>query len=262
MTAGHQVGTIAPVTITPRPRQVLPATPEQQADAAATVGRIRAQAAEADAAARPLREAMFAAVAAAGIELRDLAAALGCPCGCHPRIDTGRHEGGRSCPCQQTPAERAAAREQLLAMFADLHAGEDTELDAYHAAIAARAAELGVDARITVLGAPFVLTGTVDGRGFYLRERHGSYRVVISADADPAADPWAADPSVLTLEIADGADDTFHVDGRFDAGRALTVAVAAVRSYLRQHGCTHPRAAAGDRYCAGCGTGLIAPELP
>ncbi|SDX57128.1 hypothetical protein SAMN05660209_00732 [Geodermatophilus africanus] len=129
-------------------------------------------------------------------------------------------------------------------------------------ALAARAAELGVRARIAVDGAPFVLAGTVDGRGFYLRERHGLWRVTIAPDEDPGVDPWTAGPSVPTLDIADGDADRLLVKGGFDVTRALDVAGGAVRSFLRQQACAHGRALSGDRFCPVCGAALVAPEMP
>jgi hypothetical protein len=81
-----------------------------------------------------------------------------------------------------------------------------------------------------------VLAGTVDGRGFYLRERHGSWRVTVAPDEDPGSDPWTADPSVPTFDIADGDADRLFVEGDFSVVRALDVAVAPVRSSCRSGG--------------------------
>ncbi|MGH3444566.1 MAG: hypothetical protein ACRDPB_04250, partial [Nocardioidaceae bacterium] len=54
------------------------------------------------------------------------------------------------------------------------------------------------------MAAPFVITGRVDGRGFYLRERHGSYTVTVASDDDPGADPWGRPADQMTLDIAEG----------------------------------------------------------
>ncbi len=107
-----------------------------------------------------------------------------------------------------------------------------------------------------------MLAGTVDGRGFYLRERHGLWRVTIAPDEDPGIDPWTADPSVSTLDIADGDADRLLLDDGFSAIRALDVAVGAVRSFLRQRACGHGRALPGDRFWPACGAALVAPEMP
>lgn len=174
---------------------------------------------------------MVAAQSEHGIVLRDPQAAMDCPCGCHPRLDLGAHGGAGQvgCSCQQTPEEREAAVQQLFASLA-----------------AARPQP----------------AGTVDGRGFYLRERHGLWRVMIAPDEDPGIDPWTADPSVPTLDIADGDADRLLADGDSSVVRALDVAVGAVRSFLRQRTCGHGRALPGDRFCPACGTALAAPELP
>jgi hypothetical protein len=249
------------MAIEPRPRQWSP-LPEQQTAAAATSSHAEQQ--ERRAIERPLREAMIAALAEQGVALRDPPAALGCPCGCHPRLDLGAHGGAGQggCSCQQTPEERAAAVQRLFGSLAEVR----SELDGVRAeeqkAVAARAAELRVQARIAVGGAPFVLAGTVDGRGFSLRERHGLWRVTIAPDEGPGIDPWTADPSVPILDIADGDADRLLVDGSFDVTRALDVAVGAVRSFLRQRVCAHGRALPGDRFCPACGAALVAPEMP
>ncbi|MGH3752049.1 MAG: hypothetical protein ACRDRP_05015 [Pseudonocardiaceae bacterium] len=82
--------------------------------------------------------------------------------------------------------------------------------------------------------------GTVDGRGFYLRERHGYYRVTIAPDDDPAADPWELPAERATLDIADGEDDDLTgPDGGYDVAHALGVAVHAVRTFLARRECEH-----------------------
>ncbi len=207
---------------------------------------------------------MAAALAEHGIALRDPPAALDCPCGCHPRLDLGTHGGAgqAGCSCQQTPEERQAAVRRLFASLAETRPHMEQLRAEEREALAARAAELGVQARIAVGGAPFVLTGTVDGRGFHLRERHDLWRVTVAPDDDPGIDPWTADPSVPTLDIADGDADRLLVDGRFSVVRALDVAIGAVRSFLRQRECGHARAKPGDRFCVACGAALVAPELP
>jgi hypothetical protein len=82
--------------------------------------------------------------------------------------------------------------------------------------------------------APFVLTGTVDERGFYLRERHSLWRGTIAPDEDPGADP-----SVHTLDIADGDADRLLAHGDFSVvpaldgggrGGAVVPATAGVRA--------------------------------
>lgn len=256
--------TMPGVTIEPRPRQFLPPTPEQRAAAAASAAAFRAEQEERRTAERPLREAMFAALTEHGVELRDPQAALDCMCGCHPRPDLGAHgdSGQAGCSCQKTPEEREQSLRELFDTLAERDPQQEARRAQEQNALAAHAVELRVQARVEVEFAPFVLVGTVDGRGFYLRERHGLWRVTVAGDDDPGSDPWKADPSVLTLDIADGDAGRLLDDDGFGAVRALDVAVAAVRTFLRQRECRHARAESGDRFCAACGTALVPPELP
>lgn len=253
-----------PMTIENRPRQWQPLSPEQQAAAAASAAASHAEREERRRVERPLREAMVAAQAEHGIVLRDPRAALDCLCGCHPRLDLGAHGGAGQvgCSCQQTPEEREAAVHRLFAALAEARPERNTLRAQEQEALAARAAELGARARIAVDAAPFVLAGTVDGRGFYLRERHGLWRVTIAPDEAPGIDPWTADPSVPALDIADGDADRLLVDSGSSVVRALDVAVGAVRSFLRQRACAHGRALPGDRFCPACGAAIVAPEKP
>jgi hypothetical protein len=47
------------------------------------------------------------------------------------------------------------------------------------------AERLEVTAKVVIQAAPLVITGVCDGHAFYLRERHGSWRVTIATDDDP-----------------------------------------------------------------------------
>ena len=230
----------------------------------ASAAAFRAEQEERRAVERPLRAAMVAALAEHGIVLRDPPAASDCPCGCHPRLDLRTHgrAGQAGCSCQRTPEERAATKRRLFASLAATDPQQERARTEEQEALTARATELGARVRITVGGAPFVLAGTVDGRGFYLRERHDLWRVTVAPDDDPGIDPWTADPSVPTLDIADGDADRLLVDDGFGVVRALDVAVGAVRSFLRQRECGHRRAQPGDRFCPACGAALVPPELP
>jgi hypothetical protein len=209
---------------------------------------------------RPVRRAMMEV---SGVPLRDLDAALGCLCGCHPRIDLELHGGGANCPCQQTPEERRAAFDSFLAALPASDPDDAQRAAAEKASFDARAAELEVTATVAVSAAPFVITGTVDGRGFYLRERHGVWRVTIAPDDEPGIDPWAAPVERATLDVASGSDDDLvDPEGGFGAVRALDVAVTAVRTYLRQCACPHTTAPRHARYCPRCGTALIDAAAP
>jgi len=185
---------------------------------------------------------------------------------------------GRGCGLSlQLPSEarrrRAARRWTLLRLPADPEEREKTwkeflgqldslELDAGirsgEAELAQHAEELGVTAQWRVAAAPFVITGNVDGRGFYLRERHGYYRVTIAPDDDPTADPWELPIERATLDIADGEDDDLTgPDGGYDVAHALTVAVHAVRTFLARRGCEHQQPTDPRQlFCSWCGVRL------
>lgn len=234
----------------PRRRQLVPPTPEEAQSRADEAAAWRAELKRRDAELRPAR---LAAVRA-GPPLRDPDAAADCHCGCHPKpADAEQHDGGRSCGCQLTPEERHLAVKEFTAQLSSL--GLDDGIRSGEAELAQRAAELGVSATWRLVAAPFVITGNVDGRGFYLRERHGSYRVTIAPDDDPGADPWELPAERLTLDIAGGDDDDLtDPGGGCDVAHALTVAVHAVRTYLTRQRCTHQRPTDPRHlYCAWCG---------
>lgn len=201
-----------------------------------------------------LRPARCAAILT-GPVLVGVDAAVECHCSYHPRpADVDLHDGGVTCPCQLTPDERRRNLEGFLAEMASYQ--DDPEM------VAAReeerrsfvdvCTELGVQARVKVSAAPFVIIGTCDGRGFYLRERHGNYRVTIAPDDDPSSDPWSADASATSIDIASGDEREFLRDGAFSSVEALRVAVAAARTALARNACAHARAGE-NTYCPECG---------
>ena len=202
------------------------------------------------------RPARLAAVRS-GPALRDEQAAADCCCSCHPRqAQADLHAGGTSCPCQLTPEERKAAWVRFFASAADLGLGRLE--DEMREDLQRRAAELGVTAELTLVAAPLVVSGRVDGRGFYLRERHGDWRVTIAADDAPGSDPWTTSPETTTLDIAEGTENELcDPDGRLDLARTLDVAVDAVRTYLLRRGCPHEQAETAEhRFCRRCGVRL------
>ncbi|MHB8451803.1 MAG: hypothetical protein ACYDAQ_15355 [Mycobacteriales bacterium] len=250
--------------ISPRRRRWVPPSPQEKAAAVAEAAARRAELDVAEARRRALRPALLAAT---GVALADPTAAVECQCGCHPTYDpAGMHDGGASCACQLAPEERHRKREQLFAGLADLFRDPETVAAqaADEQAFEAAAADLAVlEARIVCRYAPFVITGTVDGRAFYLRERHGDYQVTIARDAAPLEGPWESAPQVETIDIAEGTDADFGDPrvGQAMAVRALEAAAAAVRTYLRRASCAH-EAPEGARYCPACGTELVSPNQP
>ncbi len=239
----------------PQVRRFVPPPDEQVTASRAAFEARRAEEEAARVAARPARRAAILA----GPALRDVQAAVDCLCSCHPRPANGDlHDGGQSCHCQETEAERASHaqsfREMLTALAETSEEAERFGRDR-QARFDAEARVLGVEARIQVGAAPFVISGICDGRGFYLRERHGVYRVTISPDHDPGADAWAADPTETSIDIAAGIEGELEEDGRFSPAAALRVAVRAVRTALARNRCAHRRVGS-DPYCPSCGVPL------
>jgi hypothetical protein len=233
-------------------RRFVPPSEEELAASRAAFERRRAEADATREAARPARRAAVLA----GPVLRDVEAAVDCRCACHPRPgDVELHNGGRSCPCQETEAERAHRREasrEAWSALADEFADEELFFEDRRSRFDAEADALGVEARIQVWAAPFVIVGVCDGRGFYLRERHGAYRVTIAPDEDPGSDPWAAAATEPSIDVAAGDDSELADDGAFSPAAALRVAVGAVRTALARNACEH-RQIESESYCPSCG---------
>ncbi len=203
--------------------------------------------------ARPYNERVLTA---SGVPLPDVAAALDCHCSCHPRVNLELHEGGTRCPCQFTPEERRQSAADLFKLLTDQNYDNSDLITEEYASLSRKAEELGVEAEIACLRAPFVIVGNIDGRGFYLRERHDVYRVTISDDDNPGANPWGDTEYTSQLDIAQGDRSDFDNDGE-----ALEIAVAAVRTYLRRRACTQPHDSSSSRYCSNCGEALIPPSV-
>lgn len=228
-----------------RTRKPITFTKEKQARAAQEMADYAAKRRKAAERARPYNERVLTA---SGIPLRDIPAALDCQCGCHPRVDLELHDGGARCPCQLTAEERRELTAELFESLADYGRDQSDWVVEQRNALRQKADALGVKAEIACLAAPFVITGNVDGRGFYLRERHDLYRVTISGDDDPGANPWTDKDYSSQLDVVNGDSEDFA-----DAGEALELAVAAVRTYLRQRTCVHPYECPDVRYCPNCG---------
>lgn len=233
-------------------RRYTPPSDAEAAESRAAAQRIRDEIAAKREAARPARRAAILT----GPPLRDLDAAVDCHCGCHPRAaDTDLHDGGTTCSCQLTEDERVEAKRSFLSLLSELgeeSSGPDSPWARQREAFRTEAERFGVDARIEASGAPFVIAGVCDGRGFSLRERHGSYRVTIAPDDDPISDPWRADVTEDSIDVAGGDEAEFDEDGAFSAARALRIAVTSVRTALARNRCAHERAE-GDAFCPECG---------
>ena len=196
------------------------------------------------------------AVLATGPMLRDIDRAADCPCSCHPSpASSTLHEGGVECPCQLTEAERAERWDRL---FADIReaAKVSKEEDDARAELAQAAAEFNVDAEVRSSAFPFVVAGTCDGRSFFLRERHGQWRIEVAADPD-CADLWGISEA-LGIEVAVGdAADLCDADGTSSPVVALRLAVRAVRLSALRANCSHEQPSeASHSFCRRCGTPL------
>ena len=237
-------------------RYVPPSLEEQERLVADAVARRAAFDAE-----REARKPAKRAALTVGPMLRDLDAAVECACSCHPTPPSADvHDGGVTCPCQLTTEERAAQRRVLFHELGDWDAESEWE-ERVSAEFQSEVARLKVSAQIVVAAAPMVITGVTDGRAFYLRERHGSWRVTIATDDDPTADPWGSALEAPSIDIASGDESDFNDEnGQYSRALALRVAVAAVRDALRRNDCHHevPELTA-HRFCRSCGVPLADP---
>lgn len=190
--------------------------------------------------------------------VRDIEAAMACGCSCHPTV-ADLHRGGATCPCQLTAEERQAKRAAALAELTRISEAQSQQYEqtrhARDSAIRTRAEEL--DVVVTSWGgmAPYVLRGVVDGRAFFLRERHDMWRVEIAGDDRPDIDPWT-DRDGDSIVVAEGVSDVFdHAvnEGTFFDVAILDTAVSAVRSFLQRRSCPHDRA---ETYCPRCGVAM------
>ncbi len=145
-------------------------------------------------------------------------------------------------------ARLAEAERALDAM----HEQNSRQLAQRAASLERAAATLGVEATEELPAAPWVITGTVDGRTFYMRERWDSYSIVIAPDDHPGLDVWTSvdEPGVVVREGA--ISDLVAADGATDYQVALPFVVSVIRSELRRRTCPHPTRA-GDEFCPRCG---------
>ena len=188
--------------------------------------------------------------------LRDLEAAVRCPCACHPQPGRDAHRD-RPCRCQWSEAERVRrdrdAMEQLLRIRAHWRARvEQMDLE-----LAEIGAELGVTVREASRVDPWILTGVIDGVAWHMREDAGQYAVVVSSATDSTAQPRRAANGVEVSTIRMGlTGDDLYPNSTPDYRSTVRFVVGVVRDYLTQQSCPHP-ARPGDRYCPRCGTSLV-----
>lgn len=186
-----------------------------------------------------------------GPSLKDVAAAVSCPCSCHPSPGSPHlHNSGVSCPCQLTPQERHDSMQKFIDESRSLHG--DLEHQQRLERLKAEALALSLNCTLMHFGggAPFVISGIVDQHGFYLRERHDMYSIVVSLDAGFSQDLWLSASGVGVASIVSSDTDDLLTDGVFDSLKALKTAVFAVRLYVLRLSCSHENA---GRFCPQCG---------
>ncbi|NCT91984.1 hypothetical protein GXB85_13635 [Cellulomonas sp. APG4] len=113
------------------------------------------------------------------------------------------------------------------------------------AEVAAAAAELGATAAQELDAFPWVIAGNVDGASWSLRERAGIYEI--------------------HLELGDGDQVLLRTGSEVELPTpraAVRLAIATVRTHLRQAACTHDGVPAGALWCPWCGTPTTDPALP
>jgi hypothetical protein len=250
-----RAATLVMALIPPKIRQLIKPPPEEEAANALRWEIERAQRDQRRASERPLRRAVLEL----GPTVGDIDAAVDCACGCHPRpAQLETHDGGTTCPCQLTETQRRQRRDELFSApwepdpeEVELQRLRDIRFDE-------AVARLGVQAQVAVSAAPFVISGIVDGRAFYMRERHDHYRVTIAHDDNPLLDPWTSDAAIPTIDIAGGSEAEFYDDtATFRQDIALTITINSIRTYLLRHECPHETPTDhAHRFCRQCGIQL------
>ncbi|WP_019135760.1 hypothetical protein [Cellulomonas massiliensis] len=187
---------------------------------------------------------------------QDLDAAARRWCSCHPQPAGDPHHG-ETCVCQLTEPERRQRTARARETVRQIAEGSRPAREQHLRELPATAAELGVDAHEEVIAAPWVLTGTVDGVAWYMRERWDTYAIAISSGEDPSIQPWGA-RGVQTTTIREGDANDLYQGTPPDYGHALRFIVGVIREHLTRASCEHPHRD-GDRYCPRCGVALTDP---
>lgn len=151
--------------------------------------------------------------AAVGIaELRDVEAALACHCSCHSRRfgqpADGLHDGGASCNCQLTAAEREESSRALFDLLATAESDEDRQERQHEyrdrlAAATALAEQLQISQLVVEAdGYPTEFHGVFRGRYFHYRDKHGFTLRADGPDGPVVAADGARLPEAVRLVAA------------------------------------------------------------
>lgn len=180
-----------------------------------------------------------------------------CVCSCHPRF-ASLHDGGFDCSCTWSAERREQSREALFAALEPspdmvaAQAQEEAEISAW------LEVHPGVTAERTCLAAPEIWEGTVDGRSFFFRERHGEWRIEIDLVPDGYfAQRWVrteADGEMVTepVELTSGPEIAHGVESDLGmrAVDRLEFILRQVRGFIRAESCSHRNA---RTFCPDCG---------
>jgi len=189
-----------------------------------------------------------------------------CGCSCHPQLPGGSlHDAGFDCSCTWDDDTRAARRREWQARLEEYWASPEAgELkraqEAERAEVAGwLEAHPGVSAEQTTAFAPEQWKGTVDGRSFYFRERHGEWRIEL--DLEPTGQEaqrvigTGPDGEMLTepVEMTEGTVIAEGVESALgDTARDhLEFIVRTIREHITGESCSHRGAI---NFCPTCGS--------
>jgi hypothetical protein len=188
-----------------------------------------------------------------------------CVCSCHPRLPGGElHDAGFDCSCAWDHDRRDAETGKFkawLTEFWDGPAGQERQCarEREQAELAAWIEQHpGVTAQRTTSAAPEQWEGTVDGRSFYFRERHGEWRIEL--DLEPTGhfaqrlSGTGPDGQLVTepVEITQGTVIAEGLDSALaeTASEHLEFIVGTIREHITGEGCPHHGAI---NFCPTCG---------
>jgi hypothetical protein len=141
--------------------------------------------------------------------LRDVDAAAECECYCHQQPGRDPHHGQR-CRCQLSARARKVRWRKAMKAFAEIGDQLRPAHEQHQRELGGAASELGVEVREEVFAAPWVITGTVSGVAFYVRERRENYDIVVSTGPDPSVQPWGAADDVDSVTIRPGRSEDIY----------------------------------------------------
>jgi len=189
-----------------------------------------------------------------------------CSCGCHPQLpEATLHDAGFDCPCTWDDGQREARHREWRAQLEEYWASPEAQelaraREEERAEVAAwLEAHPGVIAEQTTTCAPEQWHGTVDGRSFYFRERHGEWRIEL--DLEPTGREaqrvvgTGPDGELLTepVDMTEGAVIAEGLDTALGhtALEHLEFIVRTIREHVAGEACSHQGAI---NFCPTCGS--------